>query len=88
MEVMKRIMQNSGKKVLCKAIYVAKYYLAHSLHTVSVNSLNPTSMLWAWQLINLILLGLGIFTLVKFLIVLFKVDRAIDEVREYIRRSR
>lgn len=52
-----------------------------------MNSLNPTSMLWAWQLINLILLGLGIFTLVKFLIVLFKADRAIDEVREYIRRS-
>ncbi|MBD2753412.1 hypothetical protein [Spirosoma validum] len=51
-----------------------------------MNQFNPNLALWIWQLINLVLLGLGIFVLIKFLIVLFKADKAIDEVREYIKR--
>lgn len=47
---------------------------------------NPTAQLWIWQIFSLALFGLGVFTLIKFVKVLFKADRAIDEVREYIKR--
>lgn len=51
-----------------------------------MNSFNPNSALWIWSLVSFALTGLGIVTLIKFVIVLFKADKAIDEVREYIRR--
>lgn len=51
-----------------------------------MNVFGPNAYLWIWQIINLALLGLGIVALIKFVIVLFKADRAIDEIRDYIRR--
>lgn len=48
--------------------------------------LKPDSMLYLWSIINVLLFLLGIVIAIKFLIVLFKADKAIDEVRDYIKR--
>ena len=51
-----------------------------------MNAFNPNISLWIWQIISLALLSLGLVALVKFVVVLFKADRAIDEIRDYVRR--
>ncbi|GAB4040325.1 hypothetical protein [Spirosoma gilvum] len=49
--------------------------------------LKPDFTLYLWNFLAFLFWGLTTATLIKLLIVLFKADRFMDEVRDYIRRQ-
>ncbi|GAB2578376.1 hypothetical protein [Spirosoma areae] len=51
-----------------------------------MNLINPTIGLLLWQLISIALFLFILFIAIKFTLILFKADKAIDELRTYMRR--